>query len=78
NFLHVENEALEVEVSEADVSKQSARYKKGLAKGMDKIEDISSDKLNTMIDTNVKGLIYVTQAVLPRMKGRQKDHIIYK
>ncbi|CAG8560696.1 16068_t:CDS:10, partial [Dentiscutata erythropus] len=48
----------------------------GLVKGMDKIEDVSSDDIDTMIDTNVKGLLYVTQAVLPRMKERQKGHII--
>lgn len=29
-----------------------------------------------MIDTNVKGLLYVTQAILPIMKERQKGHII--
>lgn len=29
-----------------------------------------------MIDTNVKGLLNVTQAILPIMKERQKGHII--
>ncbi|CAG8654384.1 7318_t:CDS:2, partial [Cetraspora pellucida] len=48
----------------------------GIVKGMDKIENVSSDDIDTMIDTNVKGLLYVTQAVLPRMKERQKGHII--
>ncbi|CAG8640444.1 39415_t:CDS:10 [Gigaspora margarita] len=48
----------------------------GLVKGMDKIGEVSSEDIDTMIDTNVKGLLYVTQAVLPRMKERQKGHII--
>ncbi|CAG8515015.1 8650_t:CDS:10, partial [Racocetra persica] len=48
----------------------------GLVKGVDKIENVSSDDIDIMIDTNVKGLLYVTQAVLPRMKERQKGHII--
>ncbi|CAG8689581.1 11451_t:CDS:2, partial [Gigaspora rosea] len=48
----------------------------GLVKGMDKIGDVSSEDIDTMIDTNVKGLLYVTQAVLPKMRERQKGHII--
>ncbi|CAG8717521.1 19215_t:CDS:2, partial [Racocetra fulgida] len=47
-----------------------------IVKGMDKIDNVSSDDIDIMVDTNVKGLLYVTQAVLPRMKERQKGHII--
>jgi NADP-dependent 3-hydroxy acid dehydrogenase YdfG len=32
--------------------------------------------MDTMIDTNVKGLVHVTQAVLPGMRARDKGHII--
>lgn len=32
--------------------------------------------MDTMIDTNVKGLVHVTQAVLPGMRARNKGHII--
>ncbi|OZJ03808.1 hypothetical protein BZG36_03016 [Bifiguratus adelaidae] len=48
----------------------------GLVIGLDKIEVISEDAINTMLDTNVKGLLNVTQAVLPGMRRRQKGHII--
>ncbi|CAG8611193.1 14131_t:CDS:2 [Acaulospora morrowiae] len=64
--------SLPTELKEIDILINNA----GLAIGMDKIEDISSDAIDTMIDTNVKGLLYVTQSILPGMKERQKDHII--
>ena len=48
----------------------------GLVLGMDKIDSVSDDAINTMIDTNVKGLIYATQAVLKGMKERNSGHII--
>ncbi|KAF9113172.1 hypothetical protein BGX27_002077, partial [Mortierella sp. AM989] len=48
----------------------------GLVIGLDKLEDITESALDTMIDTNVKGLVYVTQAVLPGMRQRNKGHII--
>ncbi|CAJ0845912.1 2527_t:CDS:10 [Entrophospora sp. SA101] len=48
----------------------------GLVIGLDKVEDISVDAMDTMINTNIKGLLYVIQAILPRMKERQKGHII--
>ncbi|KAF9426885.1 hypothetical protein BGZ94_005864 [Podila epigama] len=48
----------------------------GLVIGLDKLEDISEQALDTMLDTNVKGLVHVTQAVLPRMRARDQGHII--
>ncbi|KAF8953163.1 hypothetical protein BGZ46_003264, partial [Entomortierella lignicola] len=48
----------------------------GLVIGLDKLEDITESSLDTMIDTNVKGLVHVTQAVLPGMRQRNKGHII--
>ncbi|KAF9346359.1 hypothetical protein BGX26_002151 [Mortierella sp. AD094] len=48
----------------------------GLVIGLDKLEDITESALDTMIDTNVKGLVHVTQAVLPGMRKRNKGHII--
>ncbi|KAF9386939.1 hypothetical protein CPB97_003159 [Podila verticillata] len=48
----------------------------GLVIGLEKLEDISVDAMDTMIDTNVKGLVHVTQAVLPGMRARNKGHII--
>lgn len=48
----------------------------GLALGRDSFENASLDDWDTMIDTNVKGMMYVTKAVLPLMTVRKKGHII--
>jgi len=48
----------------------------GLALGRDYFEEASFDDWETMIDTNVKGLIYVSRAVLPLMIEQKKGHII--
>ena len=48
----------------------------GLALGRDLFEDASLDDWDTMIDTNLKGLLYVTKAVLPHMIPHRKGHII--
>lgn len=48
----------------------------GLALGRDLFDEASLDDWNTMIDTNVKGLLYVSKAVVPFMKSRKKGHII--
>jgi len=48
----------------------------GLVIGMDSIETVSEEAINTMFDTNVKGLLNVTQAILPGMKLRNRGHII--
>lgn len=43
---------------------------------MDKLEDITEEAMDTMFDTNVKGLVYVTQAVVPGMRARNSGHVI--
>lgn len=48
----------------------------GLAQGLDDFQDSSIDDVVTMIDTNVKGLIYVTKAVLPFMMAQNSGHIV--
>jgi 3-hydroxy acid dehydrogenase / malonic semialdehyde reductase len=48
----------------------------GLALGRDYFDQASLDDWETMIDTNVKGLLYVTKALLPYMTPRGKGHII--
>lgn len=48
----------------------------GLVIGLEKLEDITEEAMDTMIDTNVKGLVFVTQAVLPGMRARNKGHVI--
>jgi len=48
----------------------------GLALGRDSFEDADMDDWETMLNTNVHGLLYVTRAVLPFMIAQQKGHII--
>jgi NADP-dependent 3-hydroxy acid dehydrogenase YdfG len=48
----------------------------GLALGRDYFDEADIDDWDTMIDTNLKGLIYVTKAVLPLLKKSTQPHII--
>lgn len=48
----------------------------GLAAGKDLIQDGNIDDWERMIDTNVKGLLYVTRTVTPWMIARGTGHII--
>jgi NADP-dependent 3-hydroxy acid dehydrogenase YdfG len=48
----------------------------GLAAGMDFIHEGSPDDWDRMIDTNLKGLLHVTRAVLPGMVSRRAGHVI--
>ncbi|HEX8333413.1 MAG TPA: SDR family NAD(P)-dependent oxidoreductase [Segetibacter sp.] len=69
-FQHLRN--LPAEWQEIDVLINNA----GLALGRDSFEDGNMEDWDTMIDTNVKGLLYVTKAVLPYMTDRKQGHII--
>jgi len=48
----------------------------GLSRGLDKIYEGKKEDWDEMIDTNVKGLVYVTRLVLPLMIKRKKGHVI--
>lgn len=48
----------------------------GLASGMSTIQDGKTEDWDLMIDTNVKGLLYVTHAVLPLLLQSDAPHII--
>lgn len=48
----------------------------GLAMGLASFEDGNVDHWETMIDTNIKGLLYMSKAVLPGMIARKSGHII--
>jgi len=48
----------------------------GKAKGLDKLQEGSLDHWDEMIDTNLKGLLYVTRAILPLMVARNSGHVI--
>jgi 3-hydroxy acid dehydrogenase / malonic semialdehyde reductase len=48
----------------------------GLSRGLDKIHEGKKEDWDEMIDTNIKGLAYVTRHVLPLMIKRKKGHVI--
>jgi 3-hydroxy acid dehydrogenase / malonic semialdehyde reductase len=48
----------------------------GLAAGLGHIDEGDIDDWERMIDTNIKGLLYVTRAVAPLMASRNTGHII--
>lgn len=48
----------------------------GLAAGLDTIDTASTQDWHQMIDTNLKGLIMVTKAILPQMRQRRDGHIV--
>ncbi len=48
----------------------------GLSRGLDKLWEGKTDDWNEMIDTNVKGLLWVTRALVPGMIERGRGHVI--
>ncbi len=48
----------------------------GNAHGLDKIQDGNIEDWDNMIDSNVKGFLYVAKAVIPRMVQNSSGHII--
>jgi len=48
----------------------------GLSRGLDKFQDGLISDWDEMIDTNVKGLAYVSRAVLPGMVARGRGHVV--
>ena len=48
----------------------------GLALGLSGAQEADLDDWDAMVDTNIKGLMYMTRAVLPGMVARNRGHII--
>ena len=48
----------------------------GLSRGLAKVYEDDPENWEEMIDTNVKGLLYVTRAVVPGMVARGQGHVI--
>ena len=48
----------------------------GLSRGLDKLYEDNPEDWDEMIDTNVKGLLYVTRAVVPGMVERGSGHVV--
>jgi NADP-dependent 3-hydroxy acid dehydrogenase YdfG len=65
-------DALPDDWAEIDVLVNNA----GLGRGLDKLHEGAIDDWEQMIDTNVKGLLYVTRAVVPGMVARGRGHVV--
>ena len=65
-------EGLPAEFRDVDVLVNNA----GLALGLEPAQAADLDDWETMIDTNLKGLMYMTRAVLPGMVARNRGHVI--
>lgn len=48
----------------------------GNAHGLDPIQTGNTDDWDAMLDINVKGLLYVSKAIIPQMTTRKEGHII--
>jgi 3-hydroxy acid dehydrogenase/malonic semialdehyde reductase len=64
--------ALPAEFAEIDVLVNNA----GLALGLEPAHKALLDDWERMVDTNIKGLMYVTRALLPGMVARQRGHVV--
>lgn len=64
--------ALPAEWQEIDVLVNNA----GLSRGLTKLHEDDPQNWEEMIDTNVKGLLYMTRAVVPGMVKRGRGHVI--
>lgn len=48
----------------------------GLAAGLDTLQEGNVQDWDTMIDTNIKGMLYITKEILPKMIEHNSGHII--
>jgi 3-hydroxy acid dehydrogenase/malonic semialdehyde reductase len=64
--------ALPAPFAEVDILVNNA----GLGLGLEPAHEASLDDWDTMIDTNCKGLVYVTRALLPGMVRRNRGHVV--
>ncbi len=48
----------------------------GLASGLSDIQEGDIDKWEQMIDTNIKGLLYISKQIMPIMVANKKGHIV--
>ncbi|MFV1448955.1 SDR family NAD(P)-dependent oxidoreductase [Maribacter sp. HS] len=70
--VHAAIASLPSEFSQIDILINNA----GNAHGLDTIQDGSIDDWDAMLDINVKGLLYVSKALIPQMIARKSGHVI--
>ena len=58
--------------SEVDILVNNA----GLARGFGPVYNNTVEEIDDMFDTNVKGLLYVTRAIVPEMVKRKSGHVV--
>jgi 3-hydroxy acid dehydrogenase / malonic semialdehyde reductase len=64
--------ALPAQFSQVDVLVNNA----GLALGLEPSHQVNLDDWDTMVDTNIKGLMYCTRLLLPGMVERNRGHVV--
>ncbi len=64
--------AIESDVGPVDILVNNA----GLGRGLGPVYEQSVDDINEMVDTNIKGLLFVARAVVPSMKARGSGHVV--
>ncbi|MDS4058805.1 MAG: SDR family oxidoreductase [Candidatus Contendobacter sp.] len=64
--------ALPADFAEVDLLVNNA----GLALGLEPAHRCAMDDWQRMVDTNIKGLLYCTRAILPGMVARDRGHIV--
>jgi 3-hydroxy acid dehydrogenase / malonic semialdehyde reductase len=64
--------SLPPEFSEVDLLINNA----GLALGLEPAQNADLDDWDTMVDTNIKGVMYCTRALLPGMVQRNRGHVV--
>jgi 3-hydroxy acid dehydrogenase/malonic semialdehyde reductase len=65
-------EGLPAEWADIDILVNNA----GLSRGLDKVQNALHTDWEEMIDTNVKGLLWVSRAVMPGMVARDTGHVV--
>lgn len=63
-------------LADADVAVDILVNNAGLASGLDPLQQGDAEDWDLMIDTNVKGLLNVSRAVLPGMVARNRGHVV--
>lgn len=74
-----DRKAVETAIASLPAEWQSIDYlinNAGNAHGLTPIQDGDPDDWDRMLDSNVKGLLYVSKAVMPGMVVRQRGHIV--